>query len=108
MRLKFTFVALLAVSTIVPVLPAPAFAQSAPKPPPIRIAPAEQPRMTERQQEIMLIARNADGYITEGLHREFWSSIPFTGKELVEFKSLLNNIVDEAIGPSQRLGYETW
>ena len=86
----------------------PAAAQSVPKPPPFYIAPAEQPSMTARQQEIMLIVRSADGYITEKLHNEFWSSIPFTGSELDQFNELLASTVDKVIGPSQKLGYETW
>ncbi|AXK44035.1 hypothetical protein [Erythrobacter aureus] len=109
MRIKLAILALIAA-----ILPTQAVAQAAPKPPPIYYAqpkpqqPAEQPRMTERQQEIMLIARNADGYITEDLHREFWDSIPFKDRQLVEFKALLADLVDRVIGPSAELGYETW
>ena len=106
MRIKAALSGLLTALAMLPI--APAVAQSAPKPPPIRVTPAQQPRMTERQQEIMLIARNADGYLTEELHNEFWSLIPFAGRQLDEFKVLIADLVEKVIGPSQALGYETW
>lgn len=34
------------------------------------------PELNERQHEILRIVRNADGYIDEALHAEFWTPIP--------------------------------
>jgi len=85
-----------------------AAAQSAPRPPAISTTPSEQPRMTARQEEIIRIVRSSDGYITKELHDEFWSSVPFTGRQMDQFKDLLASTVEKVIGPAQTLGYETW
>lgn len=85
-----------------------AAAKQAPAPPAISVAPAQEPRMTPRQKEIMRVVGSADGYITEELHQEFWSSMPFNGQESDEFKALLEELAKRVFGPSQEFAYETW
>ncbi len=108
MRLRFLTVGASIVLTGFAALSSPAVAQGSVSPPEIQRILPNTPRMTDRQQEILIIVRSADGYINEELHGEFWSSMPFVGDELTQFKNLLVELGDDVIGPSQRLGYETW
>lgn len=102
MRFKPVILGLLAIS-----LPAPVVAQSAPKPPPIRVIVDQPAGLTERQLEIIRIVRNAEGYITKELHKEFWDSLPADAKT-PEAQRILRPTFEAIIGPAQRLGRETW
>ena len=70
--------------------------------------PPVEPNLSPRQEEIMRIVRAGDGYITEELHREFWDAMPFSDSQMAEAARDIEELTNAAIGPAQRLGYETW
>lgn len=61
-----------------------------------------------RKNEILRIVRAADGYVTEELHQEFWTLIRLESNARSDLSTTIDNLKNDLIGPSARLGRETW
>lgn len=72
------------------------------------IVPSAEPTLSPRQKEIMRIVRAGDGYVTEELHREFWSGMPFDDRQMANATRVIQQMIAAARGPARNLGYETW
>jgi len=70
--------------------------------------PARAQELTAQQQEILRTAIGADGWLTEGMHQEFWAAVPLAIKSDPKAIAALTSYLDRSSVNALRFQRATW
>jgi hypothetical protein len=71
-------------------------------------APADAEDMTPRQREILMTAINADGWLTEAMHHEFWDAVPEEIRSDTKALAFIVSMMERGFLDAVRFQREAW